>query len=330
MGRMKAAWYSQNGPAQKVLEVGELPMPAPQPGEVLVELHTSGVNPSDVKSRAGRPVESGIIVPHSDGAGIVVDVGAGVPSARVGERVWIWNGQWKRPMGTAAEYIAVPQAQAVQLPPGFGFEAAACLGIPALTAVHAVRCAGDLQGRTVLVTGAGSAVGHYVTQLARARGARVLGTAGSPARRDHAVAAGAAHVIDYKREPLAERVKELTAGSGADVAVDLDFSSMARLLPEGVLKPHGRYVGYGSNQRGELPVDIRTLLWSSLALRFFLVYDLLPQERQAAIAELGALLEAGSLVHAIGAVFPLSDIVAAHQAVEAGDRVGNVVVRTRG
>jgi NADPH2:quinone reductase len=327
---MKAAWYSQNGPAHEVLVVGELPMPAPQSGEVLVELHTSGVNPSDVKSRAGRPVESGIVVPHSDGAGIIVDVGAGVPAERVGERVWIWNGQWKRPMGTAAEYIAVPQGQAVPLPSDLGFDAAACLGIPALTALHAVHCAGDLQGRCVLVTGAGSAVGHYVTQLARARGARVLGTAGSPARRDHAVAAGAAHVIDYKREALAERVKELTAGSGADVIIDLDFSSMARLLREGVLKPHGRYVGYGSNQRGEVPVDIRTLLWSSLELRFFLVYDLLPQERQAAIAELGALLEAGSLVHAVGAVFPLSDIVAAHQAVETGDRVGNVVVRTRG
>lgn len=327
---MKAAWYSQNGPAREVLVVGELPVPALRAGEVLVELHTSGVNPSDVKSRVGRPVDAERIVPHSDGAGVVVEVGPGVPAERVGERVWIWNGQWQRPMGTAAEYIAVPQEQAVALPPNVDFEAGACLGIPALTALHAVRSAGDLAGRTVLVTGAGSAVGHYVTQFARERGARVLGTAGSPMRREHALRAGAEHVVDYKREPVAERVKALTAGAGADAIIDLDFSGTAPLLEQGVLRPHGRYVGYGSNQRGRLPVDIRTLLWGAVELRFFLVYDLLPQDREAAIAELDASMRAGRLAHAIGAVFPLAEIAAAHEAVEAGDRVGNVVLRVRG
>jgi NADPH:quinone reductase len=325
---MQAAWYSRNGPAREVLVVGDLPRPVPQAGEVLVELHTSGVNPSDVKSRVGRPVEVDRIVPHSDGAGVIVEVGEGVPRERVGERVWVWNGQWQRPLGTAAEYIALPQQQAVALPSNVSFEAGACFGIPLLTAVQAVRLAGDLQDRTVLVTGGGSAVGHYIVQLARRRGATVLATAGSSKRRDHARAAGAAHVIDYKSEDVAQRVKELTSGSGADAVIDMDFSSTARLLPYGALKPHGRFVCYGSNQR-EVQLDFRALLWGSLQLCFFVVYDLQPRDREAALVELNTLLADDALAHSIGVVLPLQDIAAAHELVQAGTCVGNVVLQIR-
>src|SRR3954447_4860022 len=118
---MKAAWYSQNGEARDVLVVGDLPTPEPAAGEVRVRLHSSGVNPSDVKSRRNRPVTAERIVPHSDGAGIIDKVGSGVPSSRIGERVWIWNGQWQRPLGTAAEFIALPSEQAVLLPENTDF-----------------------------------------------------------------------------------------------------------------------------------------------------------------------------------------------------------------
>jgi len=326
---MKAAWYSRNGPAREVLVLGDVPLPAPAAGDVVVEVHASGVNPSDVKSRTGRPVASGFIIPHSDGAGVIVDVGAGVDRRRVGERVWLWNGQWKRSFGTAAEYIVLPQEQAVPLPAQVDFEAGACFGIPALTAIHAVHRAGELAGRTVLVTGAGSAVGNYVTQVATRKGAVVVGTAGSPARRDHAFAAGAAHVIDYKREAVADRAKEITGGAGVDAVIDMDFSGTAPLLPQGLLKPHGRHVCYGSNQRGDLPVDIRTVLWGSHDLLFFLVYDLLPAEREAALRELASLLAADGLRHTIAASFPLEGIAAAHEMVEASQSVGNVVLRLR-
>jgi NADPH2:quinone reductase len=327
---MKAAWYTRNGRAREVLTVGDIPVPAPATGEVVVEVHASGVNPSDVKSRAGRPLASEFIVPHSDGAGVIVEVGAGVDRRRIGERVWLWNGQWQRPLGTAAEFIVLPQQQAVRLPPHVDFDAGACFGIPALTAIHAVRQAGELAGRTVLVTGAGSAVGNYVTQIAARKGALVVGTAGSSARRDHALAAGAAHVIDYKREAVADRVKEITGGAGADAVIDMDFSTTAALLPQGVLKPHGRFVCYGSNRRGGLPVDFDTALRNSLAFLFFLVYDLLPAEREAALAELAALLAADGLRHAIGARFPLGEIAAAHERVETSPVPGNVVLRLRG
>jgi NADPH2:quinone reductase len=148
---MRAAFYDVNGKAKDVLQVGEVPTPAPGPGEVRVRLKTSGVNPSDVKSRLGatRKMAFPRVIPHSDGAGEIDAVGEGVSNSRIGERVWIWNGQWKRAFGTAAEYIAVPQRQAVTLPAGIGFDIGAGLGIPAITARYAVTVSGTKQGSTV-------------------------------------------------------------------------------------------------------------------------------------------------------------------------------------
>lgn len=323
---MRSAWYSKNGAAREVLVVGELPTPMPAPGEVRVKLATSGVNPSDVKSRLGRPLGSERIVPHSDGAGVIDMVGDGVPSSRIGERVWIWNGQWQRPMGTAAEYIALPEAQAVRLPVTTDFAAAACLGIPAMTACQAIHLLGDISGKTVLVIGASSAVGHYAAQLAVIAGAEVIGTVGSTEKAKHALDAGVKTTINYKTEPVAQRVKELTAGRGVDAIVDMDFSSTIQLLPDGALAPHGTLVSYGSNAYGDTPVPFRTSLFSSISLRFFLVYDLTPVDRKMAIENLTDLLANGRLSHTIGARFALDDIAGAHEAVEGGKVVGNVVL----
>lgn len=323
---MKAGWYEKNGEARDVLTVGDMETPSAGPGEVLVRLKTSGVNPSDVKSRKARPLIAPRIVPHSDGAGIVEAVGEGVDASRVGERVFIWNGQWKRPFGTAAEFIAVPSEQAVRLPDPIDFDAGACLGIPALTALHAVKLHGDIAGKTLLVTGAAASVGHYAVQMAKMAGARVIGTA-SAARRDHALDAGCDEVIDYRGEDVAARVKEMTDGRGADGIIDMDLSSTASLLPGGVLAAHGKLVCYGSNVAAEVPLSFPALLWNSLTLQVFVVYELTAEERAARLGELGELLTAGKLRHAIGATFPLAEIAAAHEAVEAGKIIGNVVLR---
>ncbi|MBZ9653682.1 NADPH:quinone reductase [Phyllobacterium lublinensis] len=322
---MKAAWYERNGTARDVLVVGELPTPRPAPGEVLVRVHFSGINPSDVKSRRGRPVPGPRVVPHSDGAGIIEAVGEGVPESRIGERVWLWNGQWKRAMGTAAEFIALPSEQAVGLPDGVDFAVGACLGIPGLTAMHAVNLLAPIKGKSVLVTGAASAVGHYVTQMAAARGARVIGTA-SAEKAGHARSAGATDIIDYKKADVAARVLELTNGNGVNAVIDMDFSTTARLLSAGILGAHGKYVCYGSNVPGDNAVPFGDLLFRSLTLQFFLVYELQPDDRAAAIADLDTMLRTGALDHTIGARFPLAEIVAAHEAVEAGQLVGNVVL----
>jgi NADPH2:quinone reductase len=323
---MKAAWYEKNGDAREVLTVGEIDTPAPQPGEVLVRLHASGVNPSDVKSRKGRPLIAPRIVPHSDGAGIVEAVGDGVYKDRIGERVWIWNGQWKRPFGTAAEYIAVPEQQAVTLPDAIDFATGACMGIPALTALHAVTLHGDLKGKTIFVNGAAAAVGHYAVQIAKLAGARVIGTS-SPERQRLARNGGVDELIDYRHEDVAERVKTLTGGKGVDGIIDMDMSSTLPLLAKGVLAQHGKMVCYGSNVAGDIPLSFPAMLWGSLTLQVFVVYELLEAERQAAVSELTRLLEAGSLKHAIGATFTLDDIAAAHEAVEGGKVMGNVVLR---
>ena len=326
---MKAAWYTQNGEAQDVMVLGELPTPSPQPGEVLVRLATSGVNPSDVKSRRARPVNDPLIVPHSDGAGVIEAVGAGVPAARVGERVWIWNGQWQRPLGTCAEYIALPAAQAVALPEGVDFAAGACMGIPGLTAVQAVilaeRLAGDLRGQTVLVTGASSAVGHYITQMVTLAGGRVIGTVGSEVKAAHARTAGMQEAIFYKTESVPERVKALTNGRGADVIIDMDFSTTAGWAAEGALAPHCQVVCYGSNAL-EVPLPFRPWLYQSMGVKFFLVYDLTPADRRVAVQRLSDMLVANQLQHSIGARFTPNQVAQAHRTVEAGQTVGNVVI----
>lgn len=323
---MRAAWYTKNGEACGVLVTGELPTPTPGPGEVRVRIATSGVNPSDVKSRRSRPLTSDRIIPHSDGAGVIEALGAEVSAARLGERVWIWNGQWQRPLGTAAEYIVLPATQAVKLPDNTDLAAGACLGIPAMTAYQANRLLGEVAGKAILVIGAASSVGHYAAQIASSNGATVIGTAGSPRKAEHALDAGVKAIINYKEESVAQRVNDLTGGSGVDAIVDMDFSTTVQLLAHNVLAPHGTLVCYGSNVYGDTPVPFKELLFRSLSLRFFLVYDLTPQEREDAITGLTRLLADGKLSHTIGARFALEGIAQAHEAVEGGELVGNVIL----
>ena len=324
---MRAAWYSRNGDARDVLTIGDLPDPEAGPGEVRVRLATSGVNPSDVKARQGRPLGAERVVPHSDGAGTIDSVGSGVAARRVGERVWVWNGQWKRPMGTAAEFIVLPADQAVPLPDSVDDDAAACLGIPAMTAFNAVRLLGDVNGKTVLVIGASSAVGHYAAQVAVVGGARVLGTAGSADKARHALRAGVDATIDYKRESVAQRVKDLTGGRGVDAIVDMDFASTAQLLSDGVLAPHGVLASYGSNAYVDIPIPYRMLLFNSISLHFFLVYELSTVDRRAAVEGLSRMMSSGQLIHTVGGHWRLDEIAAAHEAVEEGKLIGNAVVQ---
>ena len=323
----RAAWYEKNGEARDVMVLGSLPLKAPGAGEVCVRLAASGVNPSDVKSRRAKPLSDPWVVPHSDGAGIIESVGEGVSKQRVGERVWIWNAQWQRPHGTASEFIVLPTAQAVKLPDNIDFAAGACMGIPALTAVQAVHLAGNenLRGKKVLVTGASSAVGHYITQMVTQYGGQVIGTVGSEQKAAHAKAAGAVETIFYKTEPVLARLKAFSGGRGVDVIIDMDFATASQWVTQGSLAPHGQLIGYGSNVVGDIPLTFRPLLFNSLGLKFFLVYDLLPADRTWCVNRTNELLAAGQLQHTIGARFSLDQIVQAHEAVEAG-QLGNVVI----
>ena len=323
---MRAAFYTQQGSARDVLQTAELPTPEPGPGEVRVRMRTSGVNPSDWKSRRGGPgrrMSAPLITPHSDGAGDIDAVGAGV-SGRLGERVWIWNGQWKRPYGTAAQYIVVPAAQAVRLPQNVSYEVGACLGIPALTAIQAVRLAQLGPETTVLIAGGAGSVAHYAIQLAKLRGARVLTTISSDAKAAHARAAGADETINYRSEDVGERVKALTDGRGVDVLIEMDLSVNARLYPS-LLRPHSTVVVYGTSP-SETALPSHWLLINSITLKFFLVYELSAADRTAGIDELTELLERGRLIHTVTRRLPLDAIAEAHEIVEAGEVMGNVVL----
>jgi NADPH:quinone reductase len=324
---MRAAYYESNGAAREVLRVAEIETPQPARGEVRVRLLASGVNPSDVKSRAGltRKIAFPRVIPHSDGAGEIEAVGEGVAPSRVGERVWVWNGQWRRAFGTAAQSIVLPAEQAVPLPANIGMEAGACLGIPAYTAYQAVLLAGIGDGTTVLIAAGAGAVGHYAIQLAKKRKATVITNVSSPEKAAIARAAGADHTIDYKRENVGERVMAITGKRGVDAVIEMDLAANARLLPA-VLAPNGVVAIYGSGAP-DVSIPFQFLLQNSIALKFFLVYLMPAQMRERATADITGMLERGELVHNVAQTFDLADIVAAHEAVESGKAMGNVVVR---
>jgi NADPH2:quinone reductase len=258
--------------------------------------------------------------------GVVDGVGEGVDRARIGQRVWLWNAAWGRPFGTAAQFICLPQRQAVPLPDNVGGEAGACMGIPGLTAMHAVLMDGGVAGKTVLVAGGAGAVGHYAVQLASRLGAaRVISSVSGEAKAALARAAGADDIVNYKTEPLVERVRELTAGHGVDRVIEMDVAVNGGADLE-MLRTGGEVVAYGSSPQ-PLNLPFPVLLAKNIQLKFFMVYHLDDADRAQAQAVLQRMLARGELVHNIALRLPLSQIVQAHEAVEQGQTVGNVVLR---
>jgi NADPH2:quinone reductase len=323
---MLAASFTQTGPAATVIHVGEQPTPEPAAGDVRVRIHASGVNPSDVKRRnaapAGSPAEYPLVIPHSDGAGTIDAVGAGVPESRIGERVWLFNAQFRRPFGTAAEYCVVPAEHAVHLHEDVSFASAASFGIPAMTAYHAVVRAGAAPGVIVLVQGGAGAVGHYAIQFAKRAGATVVTTVSSETKADYVRAAGADHVVNYKTDDLKARIAEITNGNGVDVIVEVDIAANAMTYPD-ILREFGTSVVYGSG--APTATTPAAYIPRSTTLAYFIVYRLQPDDLHAAIA---AVTEASStLIHTVAHTFPLAETAAAHEAVESGTVIGNVIVQ---
>lgn len=327
---MRAVTYTGFGPALEVLTLEELPTPTPATGEVLVRLATSGVNPSDIRARAGgRP---GVtkppfpkIIPHSDGAGVIEAVGEGVDAARVGARVWIWNGQWQRPFGTAAEYIALPSAQAVTLPDNTSFAQGAVLGIPALTAIHTVLGAGSVTGKQVLVSGGGGTVGRLAVQIAAASGARVITTCHGEADSLAATAAGADIVLDYRSSTLAEDVLDATGGRLIDHAVEVEFGQNIEMLAK-VICEGGRIVAYGSARDMTPTLPFYPLMFKAVSIDLALIYLLRDRERATAIENLTRLLAQGALDLRISETLPLKDCAKAHDIVAEGKRAGSIIL----
>ncbi|WP_171208813.1 MULTISPECIES: NADPH:quinone reductase [unclassified Ruegeria] len=323
---MKAITYEEFGPAADVLSITEMPVPSPAPGEVLVRVHASGINPSDVKLRGGaRPgavMAYPLVIPHSDGAGVIEAVGQGVDAARVGQRVWIWNGQWQRAFGTGAEYIALPSEQGVWLPDGTSFAEGACLGIPALTAWYALFGDGPIEGKTVLVTGGAGTVGRYACQMAALGGARVITTVSSEEKAAHS---GASDWINYRTDDVTEAVLDMTQGAGVDRIVEVDFAAN-QAASLALIRPGGTIASYASASQMRPELDFYGFMFKNIRLHMLIVYQLDAATRRKGEAQLNQWLDQGALSHAVVPAGGLEDAVAAHQLVEAGQKLGTVVL----
>ncbi len=329
---MRAAYYESKGPAARVLRLGELPRPTVGPGDVLVRVHASGVNPSDVKKRLGAmpaPADFSLIVPHSDGAGVIEAVGAAVDSARVGERVWLWNAQWQRPYGTAAAYCALPAEQAVRLPDLTSFAEGACLGIPAQTAWVAVMDGRPGPGKTVLVQGGAGAVGALAIAIARDAGAEVIATVSSAEKARIARLAGAGETLNYREDDIADAVLTATGGKGVDHVVDVDFGANWQVNAR-VLARNGSIAAYSAPSRPCFELDYYAFAAKAARLRFVQVYLLIEGERRRAVEGVTALAARAKLPIRVAGRFALEEIVAAHEAQESGARIGNIIVEMTG
>ena len=327
-GLMQAVWYEANGGAAEVLVAGEMPIPSPIAGEVLVRLHASGVNPSDVKARAGsRPMGFPRVIPHSDGAGIIEAVGAGVDPAMVGTRVFVRNGQWRRAMGTAAQFIAIDAACVHPLPDRVGFEIGAALGIPALTAACAVLKDGPVDGDTVMIHGGNGSVARLAVQTAVDSGATVIATTGDMARADRISEAGAAHVFDYRDPDLAGAVTAVAGSAGVARIIDPECGvNLATSID--IIAEKGIIVGYGSVQVPTPELPFLKMMFRNITLSSILVYLLDADEAAAYAAIVGDMLARKVLDVPIQDIIPLHEAARAHQLVEAGNRTGAVILTT--
>ena len=325
---MHAVWYDRQGPANEVLVYGELPTPEPGNYEVRVRLEAAGVNPSDTYRRRGPvpAMEYPRVITCSDGAGVVDAVGPMVPQRWVGKRVWLYNGQRNgRWMGTAAEYIALNADLVTELPDDVSFAEGATLGVPCMTAHYCVFVAGPVQGRTVLVTGAAGAVGHYAVQLAHWAGATVIATVSSETKAERARQGGATHVINYRQEDVAARVRALTGGAGVDHVVDVDFGgNLAATL--GSVRANGSVAVYASNGDRTPRLPVRELMQNNVTLHAMSLPGTPLAARQRAQRDIAQWIATGKRVLSVAGRFPLRETAAAHAAVEQGGKVGTVIV----
>jgi NADPH:quinone reductase-like Zn-dependent oxidoreductase len=326
---MRAAWFESFGSARDVLKIGEQETPTAGPGEVLVRIATSGVNPSDVKKRAGsfpNLLDGGFVIPNSDGAGVIESVGEGVDGSRVGERVWIYQAQYGRRFGTAAEYVSIDASRAPRLPDNIDFDIGACLGIPVMTAHRCVFADGDVAGQTILVTGGAGRVGHYAVQWASQAGATVIATASNDANKAACIAAGAADVINHSDADVVGAIMAATGGKLVDRIVDVEFGATLATSVE-VLRIGGTIATYASTQVSEPKLPFLKMMYKDVTVRLVIVYAMPEEAKEQAVADIEEALLADRLLHRIAQALPLEDIARSNELVEQGSIRGAVILR---
>lgn len=322
---MRAGWYERSGPADEVIVVGEMATPSPGPGEVLVRLRSSGISPSDYKKRgnAKAGMEFPRIVPHSDGAGTVAALGAGVGGFAVDQPVWVFNGQWERAFGTAAEYVALPAFQVRPLPNGVNFVEGACLGIPAMTAHRAVFLDGPVRGKTVYVPGAAGRVGAYAVQWAKWGGARVIGEAGSAQKAAVVKVLGADRVILRGQDDAVQAILDLTHGVGVDRIVEIEFGGNMP-VNEKIIAEGGVIASYASARQPKATISVSPRRARNMSMHFVHCYTMSDAAKDAAAADIAK--AAAGFIHRIAGRVPLADLARAHREAESQSGTGQMVV----
>ena len=336
---MRAVIYANTGDAS-VLQVVERAAMEPAEGEVRIRVVSSGVNPTDWKTRSGAfgSAAGEPTVPNHDGAGIVDAVGSEVAGIQAGDRVWVTLAADGRPAsGTAQEYTVVPAERVFRLPDGADFELGASIGIPGVTAHRALTVSEDgparlqpgaLRDRTVLVAGGAGAVGNAAIQLARWAGATVITTVSSEAKAQLAGRAGAHHVVNYRDTDAADQIRRL-APAGVDVIVEVAAGSNAE-LDQSVLKPRGTIAIYANDGGVPFAPDVRANMALNARYQFVLLYTVGWERIANAAADINQAIDDGAFrigeqaglpVHR----FDLDDTAAAHEAVE-GAAVGKVLI----
>ena len=325
---MKAAWYEKLGPAREVFEIGDVIDPAPGPGEVVIRVHVHGVNPTDWKRRAGQRGAPAFprVIPGYDAAGVIESVGAGVDPAREGERVWAWECAHRKWDGAAAELVRVPASRAMPLPDSASLDDGAALGVPAITACHALMLGGPLEGETVIVTGAAGAVCNYAVQLAKRMGATVIGTVRGPdGRAEDARRAGVDHLVNTDTDDLANVALDVTGGAGVRTMIDVDLGAHLDFAWR-IMAQNGTIASFGSASNPKPVLDWPRFMYRNIKLCGVAIFEVPEKAKQRAAWFVQGALEAAALWHRVDSRFPLTDIAAAHERQETGRPRGKVLV----
>ena len=326
---MKAAWYTSFGLAEEALIIGELKTPEPEPGEVKIRVYASGVNPSDTKKRLGANpalLDDGPVIPNSDGAGEIVSVGEGVSSSRVGERVWVYNAQYGRRLGTSAEYVCLTSDYAIMLPESADYNAGAMMGIPAMTSHRCVFADGSVEGQTLLITGGAGRVGYYAIQWAKEYGATVISTASSDASREQCNNAGADLVVGHPSDESVSKILDHTDGKKIDRIIEGDFG--ANLLPVlEVLKTGGTIATYSSMTDMNPSIPFVRMMFMDITIRMVLVYEMPKEAKEHAAKDITTMLSQNRFDNRVAKEYSLDDIASAHTLIESGKPHGSVIIR---
>jgi NADPH2:quinone reductase len=303
------------------MKLEDVPDPKPGPGQVLIRVRAAGVNPVDAYIRAGTYARKPNLpyIPGADLGGVVEAVGTGVTRLIAGARVYAHSVP-----GTYAELAVCDEWQAYPLPDRVSFEQGAALGVPYATAWRALMIRAHARaGETVLVHGASGGVGAGAVQIARARGLRVIGTAGTTEGitlvRNH----GAHHVLNHRDPDYLQQVMGLTGNTGVDVVLEM-LANVNLDKDLDVLAPHGRVVVIGS--RGRVEIDPRKTMSRDAAILGMTLFNATREEFHEIHSGLIAGLENGTLNPVIGKEFPLADAARSHETVMEGNALGKIVL----